>query len=196
MTQSGLANYVYTPPSKLAAADWPTLQEFITSGKRFIMFMDYHANAASVPYILDEFSYFFETAYDLTSFANCNLDRPPQSSGVGLMYIVNHFKDIALLGDDDILIPDVAADGKTNAATGSGSIGETAGWCQAQWGKNPNVILLDNFEVGKSWLYWWEKGSSEWMFRCARLLYWEGEIELTVIGGNWVAAQNTLNGLS
>ncbi len=39
VSSSGLANYAYVPPAQLAMADWPTLQDFITAGKRFIMFM-------------------------------------------------------------------------------------------------------------------------------------------------------------
>jgi len=108
---------------------------------------DYGANPSTVPYILDEFSYFFETAYDVTTatFPTCALDRPPGSDGSGLMYIVNHFLDVDVLG---ILIPDDPADKKTNAATGTGSIGAQADVCVGTWGRNPNVVLVDYFENG------------------------------------------------
>jgi hypothetical protein len=99
-----------------------------------------------VPYILDEFNYFFETTFDATNFSSCALDRPQGSNGDGLMYIVNHFLDIDILG---ILIPDVAKDSKTNAANGSGSIGEQAGLCISTWGRTLNVILVDNFNEGQ-----------------------------------------------
>jgi hypothetical protein len=62
------------------------------------------------------------------------------------MMIVNHFLDIDVLGID---IPDVAADLSTNAATRSGSIGEQADLCIATWGRSPNLILLDNFNIGR-----------------------------------------------
>jgi hypothetical protein len=107
---------------------------------------DYLADTSKVPYILDEFSYFFETAYDVTSFSSCALDRPPGSHGDGLMMLVNHFKDVDLWG---IFIPDVPDDAKTNAATGSGSIGEQADLCITTWGRSPNLILLDNFNIGR-----------------------------------------------
>jgi len=145
MVASGLASYAYTPSSQLAIDEWPTYQELIDAGTRLVMFMDYHADTSVVPYILDEFSYFFETAYDVTSFTTCALDRPPGSSGAGLMYIVNHFKDLDILGID---IPDVFDDATTNAATGSGSIGAQVDLCWAEWDRTPNFILVDNFNIG------------------------------------------------
>ena len=62
------------------------------------------------------------------------------------MYIVNHFLDVDILG---VLIPDIAKDSKTNAANGSGSIGEQADLCISTWGRTPNVILVDNFNEGR-----------------------------------------------
>jgi hypothetical protein len=101
-----------------------------------------------VPYILDEFSYFFETEFDETdsTFSSCALNRPAGSSGAGLMMIVNHFLDLDIFG---ILIPDNAADAQTNAATGTGSIGAQANLCISTWGRSPNFILVDDFNIGK-----------------------------------------------
>ena len=62
------------------------------------------------------------------------------------MMIVNHFLDVDILG---ILIPDFAADSETNAATGSGSIGEQADLCISTWGRSPNLILVDDYNVGQ-----------------------------------------------
>lgn len=59
--------------------------------------------------------------------------------------IVNHFLDLDILG---ILIPDVAEDAVTNAANGSGSIGAQADLCIETWGRSPNLILVDNFNIG------------------------------------------------
>jgi hypothetical protein len=39
MTSSGLSAYAYTPPSQLAMADWPTLQELINKNTRLVMFL-------------------------------------------------------------------------------------------------------------------------------------------------------------
>lgn len=63
------------------------------------------------------------------------------------MMIVNHFLDLDILG---ILIPDELAAGTTNAATGTGSIGAQSSVCYSTWGRVPNLILVDFFELGKS----------------------------------------------
>ncbi|QSZ36716.1 hypothetical protein DSL72_006599 [Monilinia vaccinii-corymbosi] len=148
MEASGLAGYAYTPPHQLAIDQWPTLQEMITAGHRLVMFLDYDANTNVAPYILPEFSYFFETAYDTTdsTFSTCKLDRPPGSNGDGLLPLINHYLDVDVLG---ILIPDRLAAAKTNAATGVGSIGAQADLCTATWGRKPRVMLLDYFNTGK-----------------------------------------------
>ncbi|KAH8685744.1 PLC-like phosphodiesterase [Tricladium varicosporioides] len=147
MNSAGLTKYAYTPPKKLAMNEWPTLQELISANTRLVMFMDYHADTSKVPYILDEFSYLWETHYDVTdpNFADCSIDRPPNSNGDGLMYIVNHFLDVDILG---ILIPDNIHDQRTNAATGPGSIGDQADRCTQKWSRRPNFVLVDYFENG------------------------------------------------
>lgn len=146
-TSSGLKSYAYTPPtSPIAIEAWPTLQELITAGTRLVAFLDAGANA-SVPYILDEFTYFFETPYDTTdpTFPECTIDRPPGATADGRMYIVNHFLDLDLDGID---IPDNAADNTTNAATGVGSIGAQADLCIGLYGRAPVGILVDYFDQG------------------------------------------------
>jgi hypothetical protein len=109
--------------------------------------IDYGANMASVPYILDEFSYFFETPFDVTnsSFPDCSINRPPGASATGRMYIVNHFLDLDILG---ILVPDVGEAGRTNAATGPGSIGAQSALCESLYGRPPNFVLVDFTDQG------------------------------------------------
>ncbi|KAJ5245904.1 hypothetical protein N7468_000887 [Penicillium chermesinum] len=144
----GLVNYIYVPSSQpLAIGDWPTLGDLISAGTRLIVFLDYGANTDTVNYINDEFSYYFETPYDVTdsSFSNCSIDRPPGASAEGRMYIVNHFLDVDILGVD---VPDRDAAGTTNAATGDGSIGAQADECEALYKVNPNVLLLDFVDQG------------------------------------------------
>ena len=146
---SGLVPSVYIPPSNapLNLNAWPTLQEMITTQKRLVTFLDYGANANLVPYILDEFAYFFETPYDTTdpTFPECSLDRPPGASPDGRMYIVNHFLDSKISG---ILIPDDPADSTTNAATGPGSIGAQVALCEGLYQRAPKGILVDYFDKG------------------------------------------------
>lgn len=146
---SGLIPLIYNPPANapLNLAAWPTLQEMITVKKRLVTFLDYSANTAQVPYLLDEFAYFFETPYDTTdpTFPQCRLDRPPGASPNGRMYIVNHFLDLNL---SNILIPDDPADHQTNAATGVGSIGAQVGLCEELYQRAPKGILVDYFDKG------------------------------------------------
>ncbi|KAL8904859.1 MAG: hypothetical protein Q9171_006897 [Xanthocarpia ochracea] len=94
---TGLDKYTFAPPTTnpLPLADWPTLGSLISSKTRLIVFLDYGASPSTVPYILDEFAYFFETPFNTLdpTFSQCSLDRPPNAKPDGRMYIVNHFLD-------------------------------------------------------------------------------------------------------
>lgn len=147
---SGLKQFTFVPSTNPLPIDqWPTFSDLISAGTRLIAFMDYHADITQVPYILDEFTYFFETPYDTTdpNFAECTLDRPAGASPDGLMYIVNHFLDTNVFGSG-VLIPDNADDYTTNAATGTGSIGAQADLCTSTYGRVPNIVLVDMFDRG------------------------------------------------
>lgn len=147
-TTSDLKKYTYTPPaSSLGLSAWPTLSELIGNNTRLIAFLDAGAAPSSVRYILDEFTYFFETPYDVTdpNFAECVIDRPKGATADGRMYIVNHFLDLAIGSID---VPDDSADDATNAPTGVGSIGAQVGICQGLYGRAPVGILVDNFDKG------------------------------------------------
>jgi len=151
-TSAGLKDYAYIPTTTsapIALADWPVLSALISQGKRLIAFLDAGANTTSTPYLIDEFSYFFETPYDTTDpdFPQCTLDRPAGASPDGRMYIVNHFLDIDL-GGTGILIPDRGALNRTNAATGNGSIGAQVGLCESKYGRAPVAVLVDFFDEG------------------------------------------------
>lgn len=136
-----------TSPNMLAMEDWPTYGELLGNGSRIVIFLDSDADETEVPYILDEFTYFFETPYDTTDpdFPQCTLDRPSGGDASTRMYIVNHFLDSDILG---ILIPDNAADYTTNAATGNGSIGAQADLCTSTYDRVPNFVLVDMFDRG------------------------------------------------
>ena len=129
---SGIKDYAFIPstsPNPLGMDDWPTLGEMIDDGKRLVVFLDYGADESKFPYILDEYSYFFATPYDVTdpSFNQCSIDTPPGASPDGRMYLVNHFLDQKIVSG--LLVPDNAANFKTNAATGKGSIGAQVDLC-------------------------------------------------------------------
>ena len=109
---------------------------------------DYGANTSTIPYILDEFAYFFETPFGETdpTFPNCSIDRPPGASPDGRMYIVNHVLNVDILG---IKVPDRVHAARTNAARGNGSIGAHADLCRREHGRVPNVVLVDFVEMGE-----------------------------------------------
>jgi hypothetical protein len=151
---AGLDTYAFVPsgsPAVLAIGDWPTLGDLISSGKRLVFFLDYGADMSKYGYILDEFSYFWETQYDITDskFSNCSVDRPAggQGQAAGRMYIMNHFLDLDIGGID---IPDSGAISQTNAAQGAGSIGANAAECFGMYQQNPKGILLDYINDGQA----------------------------------------------
>ena len=169
LTGSGLSTYTFTPSTGagvLPIDQWPTLDTMIADNSRLVLFLGKHSNLWSYqaigpnqpaldsgadttkyPYIMDEFSYFFETPYDTTdpSFPQCSLDRPSGASPTGRMYIVNHFLDINL---DGILIPDSGRAAQTNAATGDGSIGAQSALCEGLYGSAPKGVLVDYMDQG------------------------------------------------
>ncbi|KAG8744643.1 hypothetical protein FRC10_009676 [Ceratobasidium sp. 414] len=119
-TTSGIASYVYTPPSGSVARDaWPTLGEMISDGKRLVVIMDYPTNAGGVPWIISEFNN---------------------------MYMINHSLNYKFLGSDDIIVPDRSKATTTNSVA---SIVANANGC-APLGENlwPTYVLLDWVDKG------------------------------------------------
>jgi len=176
LTQSGLKDLAYIPPKvPMGVDDWPTLGSMISAGglprpityidyldhadssdvgTRVILFLDYLADQTAVPYLLDEFSQLWETPFSPTNAAfPCNVDRPPGLSNGdarGRMYMANHDLNVEIkLFSLDIIMPDIAALSTTNGQTGSSSLGQAAKNCAGDWGRPPNFLLVDYFEVGQ-----------------------------------------------
>ncbi|KAI1273747.1 PLC-like phosphodiesterase [Xylaria sp. FL0933] len=141
----GLDSYAYTPSGTLAFDDWPTLGDLISSGNRVIVFMDYNSDTSKVPYILDEFAYYFETPFDPqeAQLTVCNVDRPAGASADGRLILANHNRNEVILG---ISLPDLVNASDTNSVD---SITAQANTCSSMYGRNPNVILLDYVSVGQ-----------------------------------------------
>jgi hypothetical protein len=146
---SGLDSYAYSPvPGKtLAMNEWPTLEQLINLDQRLIVFLDYGADTSIVPYILPEWDYFFETPFsqtDASTLSKCEWDRPYSGGNPERMYLLNHILDKK--GIFGIPFPNsVEENGKINAPE---SIDAQANVCHSKWGRMPNVILVDNFDVG------------------------------------------------
>ncbi|KAI1308288.1 PLC-like phosphodiesterase [Xylaria venustula] len=141
----GLDSYTFVPSGTLALADWPTLGDLISSGNRVIVFMDYNSDTSKVPYILDEFAYYFETPFDPqeAQLTVCNVDRPAGASADGRLILANHNRNVEILGID---LPDLAEASTTNSVD---SITAQSDTCNSLYGRIPNVILLDYVSVGE-----------------------------------------------
>lgn len=146
-TATGMDALSYTPTTTpVPQANWPTLTELISSGKRVVTFMDYGADYSSVPYILDHFTHFWENPYDQTDPTfPCTIDRGSADTG---MYMINHYldKNMTFFGSQ-IPVPDTAALEQTNAASGAGSLGQSADECAAQHGRYPTFMLVDFYDI-------------------------------------------------
>jgi hypothetical protein len=142
MVTSRLSTYAYAPKKTLSLEEWPTLQELIDADHRLVVFLDYGADASVVPYILDEFTYFFETSYSETDpeFKNCDMDRPAGAVSKTRMYIINHMLHTKI---SVIEVPDRAAAAVTNSAD---DIVKQIWTCFFKWSTFPRVVLLDFFD--------------------------------------------------
>jgi len=145
----GLDSLSYSPTTATTdGSQWPTLGTLIDSGKRVLTFMDSNADFASVPYIIDEFSNIWETAYDVTDQTfNCAVNRTGTAGNK--MYLINHYLDTteSLFGLT-FPVPDKSLLNVTNAVSGYGSLGLQASQCGAEYSKYPTVILVDFYNYG------------------------------------------------
>ncbi|KAF8473958.1 PLC-like phosphodiesterase [Kalaharituber pfeilii] len=153
LQKSGIAEMAYVPKARngLQYNQWPTLGDLILRGKRVVLFMDYKADEARVPYILDEFVYMWETPFSPTdpNFP-CTIDRPPgQENDGGKLYMANHNLNAKFSAfGQNILIPDKVNINRTNAADGFGSVGLNARQCTEKWGRPPTFLLVDFYDAG------------------------------------------------
>ncbi|KAI4117576.1 MAG: hypothetical protein LQ345_002230 [Seirophora villosa] len=155
LQSSRLARYAYIPSEVPMGIDaWPTLSEMILTQKRVVIFMDYNANQTAVPYILDEFSYVWETPFSPTNRSfPCTQQRPPGLStgdAQRRMYLVNHNLNTELtLAGTSILVVTVSLLNVTNNVTGPGSLGtHAAKKVVERWSRPPNFLLVDYYNVG------------------------------------------------
>lgn len=149
-TTASLVDMSYSPDTVAVTADqWPTLGTLIDTGKRLVTFMDNSADSSAAPYIIDEFSNVWETAFDVTdpSFP-CTLNRTAGTAD-GKLGLSNHFLDTyASVVGVQSLVPDKASLNTTNAASGAGSLGEEAKTCLALNKKQQTFFLVDYYNYG------------------------------------------------
>jgi len=132
-----------------ASTDWPTLGTMIDQGKRLVTFIDHQADFAAAPYLIDEFTNVWETAFDVTDQTfDCLVNRTGTADGK--MYMINHFLDklSSILGTP-FPVPDKDKLNTTNGVSGFGSLGQQASECAGIYGKNPNFLLVDYYNYGE-----------------------------------------------
>lgn len=153
---SGIDQIAYTPASGSAFSEWPTLQSMINDKKRLVVFVTNIDASSDYPYLIPEFDYVFETAFEVTSLDgfNCTLDRPsrsgPASAALSNNYLslVNHFKyQTVVVGT---YLPDLSnIEIVNNASTATdGNLGKHLQLCKGQWGSIPNFVLVDFWDRG------------------------------------------------
>ncbi|OCH96420.1 PLC-like phosphodiesterase [Obba rivulosa] len=142
----GLDTMAYVPSNaSIPASAWPTLGSLISSGKRLVAFLTTEADYTTVPYLIDEFTNIWETAFDVTDTTfDCNVNRTNGDTSTQ-MYLINHFLDQLIAG---FPAPDPEQANVTNAVSGVGSLGQQVQTCAAQYDKNPNFMLVDFYEYG------------------------------------------------
>jgi hypothetical protein len=143
---AGLDTLSYAPTSaSVPASQWPTLGSMIDSGKRLVTFLDANADFTSVPYLIDEFTNVWETAFDVTDTTfDCTVNRT-KGDPTTQLYLINHFLDTLVLGQPT---PDRDQANVTNGVSGIGSLGQQVDTCYAANGRNPNYMLVDFYEYG------------------------------------------------
>ncbi|OBS17961.1 hypothetical protein FPOA_09689 [Fusarium poae] len=156
---SGIAELAYAPSSQNATTEWPTLKSMIDAKTRLVTFVTNIDASTQYPYLMPEFNYVFETAFEVPELNgfNCTVDRPSKiSDGAsalsnGMMSLVNHFKYQSLATNSDLFVPDTENIDTVNSdgTTTDGELGKHLQECRQEWGAAPNFVLVDFFEKGQ-----------------------------------------------
>ena len=150
---AGLEDYAYVPPSpSTVPKTWPTLQSLINNGTRLVTFVASLGDPSTqYPYLLNEFTHVFENDFenDTPTSYSCTPNRPKglatDDTG-GRMFLMNHF--LYSTQAFGIQQPNNTYVNVTNAETGVGSLGSRLDNCTGVYGKAPNFVLVDFFNVG------------------------------------------------
>ncbi|KAI3401259.1 hypothetical protein diail_11965 [Diaporthe ilicicola] len=153
---SNISTYGYTPTTASASNTWPTLQTMIDDNTRLVTFLATITYSTTYPYLLNEWDFVFETAYEVTSLAglNCTLNRPTSLSSAssaissGYLPLMNHFVYQSITSS--IEVPNVEIIDSTNSpnTTAIGALGTTAYECNSEWGTAPVFVLVDFYSEG------------------------------------------------
>ncbi|PNS17987.1 hypothetical protein CAC42_3946 [Sphaceloma murrayae] len=153
----------YAPPSSSTPpTTWPTLRELIANQTRLLTFVADVTPSPSAPYLMNEYTYLFESPFQNTQPADlnrCGVSRPTSFGGNtatalqnGLLPLTNHFlynNSLSLFGRT-INQPNEAYANITNApgGPGVGNLGDKADQCTREYGRAPWALLVDFFNEG------------------------------------------------
>ncbi|EME84702.1 uncharacterized protein MYCFIDRAFT_33704 [Pseudocercospora fijiensis CIRAD86] len=157
-TSAGLDSYSYTPAVTSASSTWPTLESLISNGTRAMNFVATLDDNSAAPYLMNEFTYIVENSYENTAPTDysCDVDRPSSlanqtasAMSQGYMTLMNHFLYEQQIFN--IQSPNESYAPTTNAPSGgTGNLGDSADECTTAYGKAPNFLLVDFFNMGPS----------------------------------------------
>ena len=151
---SGIDKYLYVPPTvPMSLSQWPTLAEMILSQNRVVMMLDYDTNMTAMPWLLDEFSFMWETPFSPTNVSfPCTQQRPPGLSPEQqnqIPYMANHNLNLELsFAGAEVLIPAYTNLTQVNAVSGDASAGQMMDDCVAMWNRPPAWLLVDYYNEG------------------------------------------------
>jgi hypothetical protein len=167
------------PPAKrygnMRISDWPTIASMISANKRLVTFLSSGADENTVPYLLPEFDYIFETDFGIESPVqfSCAPARPsyPGSYVPDRLALVNHFLYAKFLG---FRFPNASFAGTTNAAGFRvGMLGEHAVRCRGLYERRMNFLLVDFFNEGDVFAV--ERGLNEFWTRASEFGFRNGK---------------------
>ncbi|EGU79075.1 hypothetical protein FOXB_10414 [Fusarium oxysporum f. sp. conglutinans Fo5176] len=156
---SGIAELAYAPATQEPTSEWPTLKSMIDNSTRLVTFVTNIDASTQYPYLMPEFDYVFETAFEVPSLTgfNCTVDRPSKikdgatAMASNYMGLVNHFKYQSLSDNSDLFVPDTENIDTVNSdgTSEDGQLGKHLQECRQEWGAVPNFVLVDFFEKGQ-----------------------------------------------
>lgn len=143
------------PPSSEFKQTWPTLSQMIDKGERLVTFINpINPDKENAPYILNEFDFVWENAYDVRDAGQfaCKPDRPSNTTTIeqerdsGKLFLMNHM--LYWQQAMGIEVPDIRNINDTNSWDGTGGLGTHLTTCGSQVARQPTFVLVDFFNVG------------------------------------------------
>lgn len=149
--EAGIKDLAYTPTSP-SIFNFPTLQELVKNKTTAVTFLSTSATT-SVPYLIDEFSYVFETAFEVTDPSNfsCIAERPSAVNGTGnlkaatqsRMGLMNHFLYQEVGEGLGIFSPNETYAEDLQGTKATGNLKDAVEKCSRQWGTKGGFVLMD-----------------------------------------------------